>query len=270
MIIYVFLVFCVFILLLILSKSSTSNNERFKNGDTELMEDLHIYKWNSIKLNGHFNGNGHTIYIHETLKNGIFSYISKNSVVENVIIKSVDNGHIRNITGKYISALVGYNDGGIIRNCINNVRAFGYYYTGGICGRSVNGKIINCINNGLIVGDFYTGGICGYSDKSEISKCKNYESCIYGYMFIGGICGYTNKMITDSINAVCINGSRYIGGICGYNKGTISNCYNTGDVHALVSDVGGIVGRNYGNAAKVEKCINEGKISTETDGIIYD
>ena len=89
--------------------------------------------------------------------------------------------------------------------------------------------------------------------------------------FIGGIAGYNDggtitNCISDvniNINVVTLNGSE-IGGIVGANYGTVTGCTNNGNIYLKkgnASPIGGITGLNYGT---ISRCANNGNLTGDT------
>ena len=81
-----------------------------------------------------------------------------------------------------------------------------------------------------------------------------------------GLFGVNNgKIYCLGIVEGSIQGGLSVGSICGTNKGIISQCYNTSTVTSSGSNVGGIVGYQEGEKAKIENCYNTGSISGESN-----
>ena len=125
----------------------------------------------------------------------------------------------------------------------------------------------NCnINAGVVV-----GGIVGYANSETIiEKCYN-KSTINSYSNqVGGIVGQNgaNCYIISCYNLATIKGASEVGGIVGINYGTIDKCYNSGDINSDTTNVGGIAGVN---DAIVNNCYNINTINgtgTNIGGIV--
>ncbi|MEE1218975.1 MAG: hypothetical protein U0L20_03530 [Ruminococcus sp.] len=118
------------------------------------------------------------------------------------------------------------------------------------------------IENSYICGNDYVGGISG-SEYSEINYCYN-AGTVKGNNYIGGIC--PNGTVSCSYNSGDISATgSYVGGICGqlpYDEFKISFCYNKGSVHGNGAYVGGICGSGY-----AESCYNIGTVKGESSNV---
>ena len=156
---------------------------------------------------GTYDGQGHSIsninvdfgtrsYV------GIFGYL-KDGTVQNLEVKDSDiGGHY------YVGGIVGFNDGGVVRNCsvtahINSDTNSAAH--GGIVGSNFHGSVIGCLSKALI-------------------SCSN-ENDTREY---GGIVGNNNGLIQDCVyDCGIINARRQYGSIAGVNvgEGTLINNY---------------------------------------------
>ena len=115
-------------------------------------------------------------------------------------------------------------------------------------------------------------------NNGEICCLGIVEGSIQGGLSVGSICGTNNGTISRCYSASTIknnsdkseingsvNGTSSVGGICGTNKGIISQCYNTSTVTSSGDNVGGIVGYQEGEKAKIENCYNTGSISGKSN-----
>lgn len=144
------------------------------------------------------------------------------------------------------------------------------------------------VNNGnscegiyfILMNDIDLSGECGKDiGGSEVSWTPigtNYRTPFNGTFDGGGheITGlYINTIdnvqgLFGSINTVgvvknlgvggTVIGGGNVGGIVGYNNGTIQNCYKTGYVKGINTQIGGIVGASYGGT--VQNCYNTGEV----------
>ena len=75
---------------------------------------------------------------------------------------------------------------------------------------------------------------------------------VTGDNYVGGLVGSNSYEVSDSYSTGSVTSEEgsYIGGLVGFNgdPGTVSDSYSTGSVSGNLH-VGGLVGRNYGNAA---------------------
>jgi len=181
-----------------------SENERYWNGVFKQIRDIDASRTlllegglspigsSSIPFTGTYDGNGHiisrlSISDLETDYQGLFG-ITMNACICNLGLLDINIEGLNNVGG-----IVGYMNGGYIRNCFAT---------------------------GEVLGSYYVGGICGKADFPDISDCYAKVSVLGGY-FCGGICGKSHAgMITRSYSAGHISGaveSEYTGGLIGHN-----------------------------------------------------
>ena len=186
------------------------------------------------------------------------------------------NGNNHNISGLTVNGsdaagLFGYVDGATIQSinlCDSQITTTGDY-AGGIVGFATdNAKIENCSTNNIKINadsSHHIGGIIGRGEGStEISNCTN-TSSFDGTSHVGGIAGslnggsITNCGNSGDLPAILSNGC--VGGIVGFTrKGQISTCYNTGKVTGgSNADVGGIVGM-FQSSLSISDCYNVGDV----------
>ena len=112
-------------------------------------------------------------------------------------------------------------------------------------------------------GQLYVGGICGYAANSKIAYCYNTASLSISdgeNINVGGICGSAyNTTITDCFNYGILYGSSSInllfGGICGAG-GDILNCFNVGNISAVVGQYGDVAGVCGSSAESIKNCFS--------------
>ena len=229
---------------------------------------------------GIFDGQGHSIiglYFNDSKKSyvGLFGAVGKDGVVKNLI---VENSHFR---GKhYVGTIVGQNFG-IVENCSSEGDICGTGNPlGGIIGSNQKGQIKNCINSGPVrrtVTDpgAIIGGVVGYNVEGKIENCSNTGSVSTERTYsqiqqndqVGGIIGCNNGGTVENCeNSGEIRGNEHVGGIVGsLFTAQINYCCNTGQVNIHICSsvsqyAGGIVGYcSFKNT--VENCINKGKIN---------
>lgn len=211
------------------------------------------------------NGNDHNIVIDSVynypglIQNGTGDTTSTSSIIngysniiiENIIIKIINNSTLSENNGWVCQILFGNNSN---ENKILNCSSYGdisYENSGGILGTNAAfyGSIIidNCSSYGDIIGSS-AGGICGY-----------------------GAATYGSLTVSNSYSFGKILG-KYAGGICGDNCGlnglneiTIIKCYSNGDI--LGEGSGGICGGGFGFGS-TSSSINSIQFSYST-GEIY-
>ena len=170
----------------------------------------------SITLNTTFPGEG-----------GIFGGISENAIVENIDVK----GTIRYEDGSgNIGGIVGYANGGKIRNCNVSCKfeahdeddPYGVSCLGGILGKGENGaEIISCnVNSDIVLyAGSLIGGLVGMYDDSCLLKDSNYKGKLFVFQEneaiteVGGLIGsysgnYPNTKI-QNCSITCSNMSDF-------------------------------------------------------------
>lgn len=203
-----------------------------KDGNYRLINDID-FGGEEISLNfnyyepfaGYFNGNGHYLKnykLPDKEYSGLFGCVE--GTIFNVKTSVDFTSNLNNAT--YISPLVGYLKGGLIRECssygsvsINTNKKLGGVYLGGIVARNDKGKILlsenfSNLSNFTNVNAF-TGGICAYNGGG-----KPFESEIkYSY-------SQTNYIVSNTNG---LNTSAYSGGISGFNFGLIDSVFSKDD-----------------------------------------
>lgn len=223
---------------------------------------------------GVFDGQGHTVsgfcYSGDGYVAGLFRYIEKGGVVENLTLKGevtatqekecigglcgVNYGTIYNcsfrgnVSGRNtVGGLVGVNEGnGVIQSSTAGGRVTGYYSTGGIVGKN-HGTVTRCTNHACINNDTQwveEDDEMGVGIFLSISLGES-ETELFSGVDTGGIAGHSDGTITGCVNygRVGYEHTGYnIGGIAGRQSGVLSACINHGVVYGR-KDVGGIVGQ---------------------------
>lgn len=172
---------------------------------------------------------------------------------------------------------IGYNDNCWFRGTFDggNHKITGLYYSNsgawnpGLFGKVKNSNRIEIKNilldHSYIYGGTRVGGIVGYAqDAVTINNCVNYARIYSKDSRVGGILGMSASSATNVINCVnygYIRGyNEETGGIVGYvDSGTVCNCANYGQINGY-NDVGGIVGQNETERAKVYNNFNVGTV----------
>ncbi|MFQ7473649.1 MAG: GLUG motif-containing protein, partial [Anaerovoracaceae bacterium] len=212
--------------------------------------DLNYNQWVCIggtdeaaAFEGTFDGAGYTIknlYIKNSKGSGLVGY--NGGTIKNVkitgIIKNSDNA----------GAAAGYNAGEIseVTSCVSVSEGS---YIAGIAGSNIGGVIEECHNKSMISGNGYVGGIAGYN-KGTIKKCTNTAVIRSSSTFSAGIAADNDEGTVEEcansghiINTAAVR-LNFIGGIIGRNAGNAENLYNTGNIVSRGSSVGGCVGIN--------------------------
>ena len=233
------------------------NNGNFYKGKTiTLLNDIDlsdvcgetIGTWTPIgkdpqNFKGIFDGRSYTIKNLYVKEDGNFKALFGNfqGTVKNLSVTGNVSGN------RSTSGIVGLSLG-TIEKCKNYCKVenteYGknetYAYIGGIVGKN-HGIVKQCINYGEINGITCVGGVAGVNvNVGTIQECIN----------IGNV---------NSIGV--INGSSSgTAGISGNNQGVIEKVYNRGDVTAIYSQVGGIVGWQ-GLGGSTQNAYSTGNIS---------
>ncbi len=110
-----------------------------------------------------------------------------------------------------------------------------------------NGRIKDLNLENASINTYWWGGVLAGLSYGSISNCS-----VTGDVFgvdIGGLVGFNEGTIFGCDADVISDGYWHVGGLVGYNKAgsTISHCTSNGQVYGDSSDVGGLVGKNYGS-----------------------
>ena len=171
------------------------------------------------------------------------------------------DGNGKTITNLYINASQ------------NNVGLFGYTMEGTI--KNLTFEYANVTNTKT-----YTGILVGYANNSNLQNIKISNTCqIKGGKETGGIAGDFWGNAYNCVNYATVQGKERVGGLLGYctaKYSSITTCANYGNVTAIGTDAGGLVGyfisgtiqdcANYGDVKGTERVagmagyVNEGKI----------
>ncbi|NDV59444.1 hypothetical protein [Bacteroides sp. 519] len=247
--------------------------------------DLSDVAWEEIALaQGRFygvlDGNGHSItglkagnttttqialckYLYGAVKNLTFidaeitgtSYVgvitaSNSGTIENCI---VSNSNITG-TGSTIGAIAASGSGTIINCTVENCFVEGVVQRiGGVVGLNT-GKIINSkVNNVTVDGTtgFYVGGIAGDNYGLIINSHVDGGEIKSTSYLLGGIAGAEGSVIACSVNNVTLSADNELGGIsnCG---SVIASLITNSTINTTRYSLGGIIGRSYGVAYKLQ------------------
>ena len=182
------------------------------------------------------------------------------------------NGH--RVSNLYIDSadsyqgLVGYIQGGEVRNLVVTGSVKGAGYVGGVAGYGYGASFRNVRNEATVeASGNYAAGVVGYaggnssSDSVNIVGCAN-TAAVSANQFVGGITGGTGWGVPTTIDSCRNTGeltvaSSNVGGIVGdfAYKGSMTNSYNAGATHVGESNVGGAIAANYNQA---DGCVLQG------------
>ncbi|MEN6425743.1 MAG: GLUG motif-containing protein [Phycisphaerales bacterium] len=219
---------------------------------------------------GVFDGLGHTIHTF-TFRGGdahgvgLFGFLGPLAEVRNLV---VDDSDVQG--GTYVGSLVGYSNGGIVRDCRVKGSVRASQYTGGLIGICIDAAVTErCHFQGGVSGSMVeTGGLVGANSHSTISQCSA-AGVVEGYQETGGIAGRqdANSVIQDSYSACIVSGKdRTTAGIVGRNdKSLVSRCYSKGPILGSVQ-AGGLVAWNVDGTVEASFWDIGGSGQTTSDG----
>lgn len=220
---------------------------------------------NAYVFYGILDGNGYTMKnLNKPLFQTIGNAVIKNLSLEvNLVLDTNDVGYSYGAIAEGTNSR--YNRLSYIQNChakgiVNITCRSGNF--GGLIGGGSGCSITNCYNESSISVKTRQGGSLGgiSGNKAAISNCYN-----NGALDLHATCEMTISASTIEASAGGIQGEAY--------GNSVSNCYNTGSVHAS-SPIGnrvycgGILGDiiPYSQVVRVENCYNIGVVSSEWAG----
>lgn len=206
---------------------------------------------------GVFDGMGHTVR-NLTFRFdggsgvGLFGFLGPGAEVRNMVIQDA------NVAGaSYVGTLVGYNNGGTVRNCCATGHVTGEQYAGGLIGMCDGGALTERCRSGVHVsGSSLMGGLVGANSRSTITQCSA-DGIVEGISEGGGIVGEQafQSLIQDCYTVCTISLGSRRGGIAGRNDGSlVSRCYSASVFRssADTSAEGGLVGVSLDGQGEVE------------------
>ena len=219
---------------------------------------------------GYFDGGGYSILNLEPF------FITGNYLG---LFGKTTGGYIKNLTiqggsfmgNTYVGALIGYNAGAEVENCISNATVVisGASYIGGLIGYNDGEKITNCTSKAMVSGTGnYIGGLIGYSAGEEIINCTSEAMVTSTGNYIGGLVGYNTTKIVDCFSEATVttsNQNAQIGGLIAYNEGAVSGSGSKADVRNTSTTagnaiIGGLIG--YNNQGTITNCFSEATVSS--------
>jgi len=210
---------------------------------------------------GTFDGNGYEIsnlHIQGGGYLGLFGQLGSGAIISNLGIEAIDvNG-----TSIYVGAIVGYNNGGIIRS-FSTGTVIGDDNVGGLVGLNLDGSITLSYSAATVSGNNNkVGGLVGENFSGSINTCFSTGTVTGAAHTVGGLVGENSGEgnITSSYNTGTVIGNYNTGGLVGFNivEGNITSCYNTGTITG-VQATGGLVGYNI--AGSIISSYNTGAIT---------
>ena len=228
--------------------------------------------WQGVPFTGVFDGCGHS------LKNltfpqatgydapsfvALFGSVAKGAVVSDL---RVEGANLHRQNGHYVSALVAWNEGRIVR-CGASGRVPGFDSVGLLAGYN-RGEILGCWATGDVSGEVLVGGLVGFNSHGIIlnshAACEVLLASGRDFNYGGGLVG--QNLYGQIVNCwargdVSAHWPRIVGGLVGSNAGgVIANSYATGNVSAEKAGekLGGLVGSNGGT---INDCFATGNVS---------
>lgn len=241
---------------------------------------------------GSFRGDGYTIYnlmVHNQRSGnnatGFFGYM-KNGLIEDVtidnqspdwanvmaeknqllnhhdfdneIISYADVSEVRGVGG-----LIGYNDGGTVRNSVYKGRSGGHIHLGigGFAG--VNTGVIE---NSHFIGNVSSGSASGFA---WINSGQIINSSATGHVVGQGSYGFSSRNFGEIINSfadIVVSGSLALSGFVHTNEGNIRSSFITGELIGTRTS-GGFVSQNYGLIEDTYALVDT-EVDTEMDNVV--
>ena len=253
--------------------------------------DLGGHEWTPIgnstaAFEGHFDGNGYTIYGLSIQKDvngyaGLFGRV-KGSKISGLIISEANISGQSGNTGIICGELYG---GGEISNCSAWGGSVAGYKAGGICGTNTSSIIKNCNIRGITIEGDSAGGICGYG-TGTIESCTVNDTQVTASSHDGGIVSKVTGETTikncnvynSELNCTIGWDIAFAGGLIAQSddvKLTVSDCTANINIRLAKSKgndirAGGFVGElfQYSNTSSFTNCHFNGKFINDEDEII--
>lgn len=207
----------------------------------------------SSPFTGTFDGNGKEInglFINSGTSIGLFGTITANAKISDLTLQRATI----NASGSNVGILVGYMQGGTIRDCYVEGRVTssnGSFYTGGLVGRMGSEATITSSHANVdVFGYSGVGGLVGVNDGS-IQQSYSEGSVGGNFTQIGGLVGENFGTVNQAYSLAQItSGSTKTGGLIGDNKGSVIETYAAGEVMGSAQDTGGLIGVSSGSVLK--------------------
>ena len=198
----------------------------------------------AVGLDSIFTGNGHTIsnlYIDRKSQNdiGLFGVVGPSGEIG--LLGLVESMVVGN---EGVGALAGYN-GGSIKGSHATGSVSGELRVGVLVGyNAVSGSLKDSFATGNVSGASAVGGLAGGNWGTIIGSHARSE--VIGRGNLGGLAGWNAGPVRLSFATGDVLGHQRVGGLIGNNTdgGKIRASYATGNVAALSSGAGGLVGEN--------------------------
>jgi len=221
-------------------------------------------------LTGTLDGNGHIIsdlcIITTGTKAGLFGCLEDDSSVTDLIII---NAVIIGGPDTWCGTIAAFNYG-TIEGCIVDAVIMSCNTAAGIACWSdsiyVNAVIRDCVTTGAITCERLLGGIISNNTKNcTVDGCESFMDITAtdvsdDGMYAGGLVAYNWGDITNSAAHGDVSGHDFVGGLVGRNLGDpakVENCCATGDVTGTGEYAGGLAGRN---TFTISNCYSTGAV----------
>lgn len=234
------------------------------------------------------DGNGYIGGLVGSLEPGVISNVH---VSGTIAVSSSDigglAGRIREVQISATSSAVtvsGWgNVGGLVGNVQNNssiagCRATGSvtstygYAVGGLAGTLWSSNLEDSFATGNVIGRESVGGLAGWNGMSAITASYatgDVTATADGNRNFGGLAGNSDSgaTIADSYATGDVHGVDLVGGLVGRQTAdsSVSGSYATGSVNGETSDIGGLIGINYGGAVTASYYNSETSGQSDTD-----
>ena len=247
-------------------------------------------------FSGQYDGGEHRIIGLVINGGGLFAAAGKGVIIRNVILDATCSvkGNTDKVGG-IVGSLDARNGENAVLNCTNRAEVVSTKkpgwsspnaYVGGIVGyvQGQNCDIIDCRNYGNVrtqeASTFEAAGIVAKTE-GKVINCHNYGNITAPSVqsgpgagngsMAGGIVANGSGLIAACSNCGKISAGLKIGGIAArFGSGILENCFNTGEVEAIATDVsketfaiGGIAGE-FGGYYLVN-CYSTGEVSTPSE-----
>ncbi|MBU4236715.1 MAG: DUF1566 domain-containing protein, partial [Proteobacteria bacterium] len=204
----------------------------------------------AVHIHGSVIGTGHTV-------GGLAGRIREVPISSSHTIAVVSGGSETYGGGADIGGLVGnvQNDSSIKDCSAQGSISSTAFRVGGLAGTLWASTINSSYATGSVLGRESVGGLIGHNGMSTISVAYatgNVTTTSNGTGNFGGLVGTSDSgaSITDSLSTGDASGVDNVGGLIGRQTAdsSVSNSYATGHVIGTASNIGGLIGINYGGA----------------------
>ncbi len=138
----------------------------------------------------------------------------------------------------------------------------GNWYVATLVGNN-RGTVRNSHATGDVNGESRVGGLIG-ANSGTLSN-SHADSTVSGESQIGGLSGRNTGIVSSSHATGDVDGEENTGGLVGFNwDATVSDSYATGTVSGEDSEIGGLVGYNYGGSSVVTTSYAAGDVDGDS------